>query len=65
MTTLLEIAVSFGLPFALGGLVIGTIVRAIDNRTINDLKNLLRGFGVLREQKPNRFRPIGVPPDRT
>lgn len=40
------------LPFILGGVVIGSIVRAVDNRSIRDLKILLQGFGVLREEKP-------------
>lgn len=43
------------LAFVLGGLVIGPIVRAIDNRQINDLKTLLQGFGVLREYRKPRF----------
>lgn len=43
------------LPFILGGVVIGSIVRAVDNRTIRDLKILLQGFGVLRVEKPRWF----------
>ncbi len=40
------------LPFIFGGVVIGSIVRAVDNRTIRDLTILLQGFGVLRVEKP-------------
>lgn len=45
------------LPFILGGVVVGSIVRAMDNRTIRDLKVLLQGFGVLREERPRWFWP--------
>lgn len=49
---ILNFIVSAALPFVLGGVVIGSIVRAIDDRTIRDLKTLLQGFGVLRVEKP-------------
>lgn len=47
----LEMIFNAALPFALGGVVVGAIVNAVNNRTINDLKILLQGFGVLREQR--------------
>lgn len=52
INAILELIVNAALPFALGGVVIGAIVNAVNNRTINDLKILLRGFGVLREERP-------------
>lgn len=52
MEFLLEFFLIYGLPFLLGGVVIGSIVNAINKRDIRDLKVLLRGFGVLSEEKP-------------
>ncbi len=49
---ILNLFINALLPFILGGVVIGSIVCAVDNRTIRDLKILLQGFGVLRVEKP-------------
>lgn len=49
---ILKLCADAVLPFILGGVVIGSIIRAIDNRTIRDLKTLLQGFGVLRVERP-------------
>lgn len=51
----LDFLLIYGLPFILGGVVIGCIVNAINQRDIRDLKVLLRGFGVLREERPRWF----------
>ena len=50
-----EFFLVYGLPFILGGVVIGSIVNAINQRDIRDLKALLRGFGVLRVESPRWF----------
>lgn len=53
----IEFFLIYGLPFILGGFVIGSIVNAFNQRAIRDLKVLLRGFGVLRAETPRWFWP--------
>lgn len=57
LESILSFAIYFLLPFVLGGVVIGSVVNAVNNREIRDLKILLQGFGVLRVERPRWFWP--------
>lgn len=41
--------------FALGGIVVGSIIHTVRNAEIRDLKELLRGIGVVRQYPKRHF----------